>query len=409
MRDGSRRLVLQEQSDTYVDIFEFFAGVQDFLFFPAGVREFFWLSDRDGYQHLYRYGYDGRLLNQVTTGPFMVTRVDGIDPKSKTIYYSATEVSPLERHLYRIGFDGKVKKQLSQAPGNHRFNISPAGNYYLDTWSNVQQPRQVELWSTRPRRLATLADNASVTQWIATHAYSPLELFRFTTTDGATPDGSMIKPPDFDPAKKYPVIVSIYGGPGSQQVYNQFATSGWDQYLAQQGFIIVGLNNRGSGNYSGDFQKQVYRQLGKWEAKDFAEVGMWLARQPYVAGDHLAIHGTSYGGYMTVYTMEQYPDVFRAGIANSPGTDWRLYDTVYSEHYMGLLSDNEAGYKASSAVENAGKLKGYLLLVHSGLDENVHPQQTMQLLTALLEAGKDAELRFFPPGAHGAAFDMPAT
>jgi dipeptidyl-peptidase-4 len=408
VRDGSRRLVLHEQSKTYVDIFDFFAGVQDFLIFPAGMREFFWLSDRDGYQHLYRYDYQGKLLNQVTKGPFMVTRVEAIDPGSKTVYYSATEVSPLERHLYASKFDGKGKRKLTQAAGNHRFNMAPTGKYYIDTWSNTRQPRQVELWSTAPRKLATLEGNAAVNQWLAAHAYSPLELFKFTTTDGVTLDGSMLKPPDFDPAKQYPVIVSIYGGPGSQQVYNQFATSGWDQYLAQQGFIVVGLNNRGSGNYSRDFQKQVYRQLGKWEANDFAEVGKWLAQQPYVAADHLAIHGTSYGGYTTVYTMEQHPDVFRAGIANSPGTDWRLYDTIYTERYMGLLAENEAGYQASSAVANAAKLKGYLLLIHSGLDENVHPQQTMQLLTALLEAGKDAELRFFPPGAHGAAFDMPS-
>jgi dipeptidyl-peptidase-4 len=405
VRDGTRRLVLQEQSRTFVDIFDFFAGVQDFLTFPAGIREFFWLSDRDGHQHIYRYDYQGKLLNQVTSGPFMVTRVEAMDPGSRTIYFTSTEVSPLERHLYAVRFDGTGKRKLTQAAGTHRFNMSPAGRYYIDTWSSTQQPRQVELWSTAPRKLTTLEANAAVGQWLGSHAYAPLELFRFTTSDSVTLDGSMLRPPGFDPARKYPVIVSIYGGPGSQQVYNQFATNGYDQYLAQQGFIVVGLNNRGSGNYSRDFQKQVYRQLGKWEANDFAELGRWLARQPYVQPDRLAIHGTSYGGYMTVLTMELHPNVFRAGIANSPGTDWRLYDTIYTERYMGLLAENEAGYQASSAVANAAKLEGYLLLVHSGLDENVHPQQTMQLLTALVNAGKDAELRFFPPGAHGAAYN----
>jgi dipeptidyl-peptidase 4 len=406
VRTGARRLVMQEQSKTYVDVFDFFAGIQDFMTFPEASREFFWISDRDGYQHVYRYNYDGKLINQVTSGPYMVTRVESIDPKTSTIYFASTEVSPLERHLYAIGFDGKNKRKLTQTAGRHLFNMSPSGKYYIDTWSNTSQPRQVELWSTAPKKLTTLETNPTVTQYVASHAYSPVELFKFTTTDGVTLDGSMIRPPDFDATKKYPVIVSIYGGPGSQQVYNQWHTSGWEQYLAQQGFIVVGLNNRGSGNYSRDFQKMVYRQLGKWEATDFGEVGKWLAKQPYVQGDRMAIHGTSYGGYMTIYTMEQYPDVYRAGIANSPGTDWKLYDTIYTERYMGLLSDNQAGYEASSAVAQVGKLRGHLLLVHSGLDENVHPQHTMQLITKMLEAGKDADFRFFPLGAHGAAYSQ---
>lgn len=403
---GERRLVMEEKARTFVDVFDFFAGVQDFLTFPEGMREFFWLSDRDGHQHIYRYDYAGKLLNQVTSGPFMATRVESIDPKAKTIYYSSTEVSPLERHLYAVKFDGKGKRRLTQTTGRHLINMSPGGTNYIDTWSNTQTPRQVELWNTAPKNLKTLETNAAVSQWIGTHAYAPLELFKFTTSDNVVLDGSMLKPPDFDASKKYPVILSIYGGPGSQQVYNAFATSGWEQYLAQQGFIVVGLNNRGSGNYSRDFQKMVYGQLGKWESRDFAEAGKWLAARPYVQGDRIAIHGTSYGGYMTVFTMENYPDVFRSGIANSPGTDWSLYDTIYTERYMGLLPENKAGYDGSSAVAQAGKLKGYLLLVHSGLDENVHPQHTMQLITALLNAGKDAEFRFFPLGAHGAAYNQ---
>ena len=406
VRDGSRRMIMEERSDKWIDIFDFFAGVQDYLYFPEGLREFLWVSDRDGYQHIYRYDYTGKLLNQVTRGNYMVTRVEAIDPKARMIYYASTEVTPLERHLYAINFDGKNKRKLTQTSGNHGFNMSPNGKYYIDTWSNTSTPRQVELWSTQPRKLTTFEDNKSVVQRLQTHAYAPLELFRFKTTDGVTLDGSMIKPPDFNPMRKYPVIVSIYGGPGSQQVYNTFTSSGWNQYLAQQGFIVVGLNNRGSGNYSRDFQKQVYKQLGKWEANDFAEVGRWLKQQSYVDSAKLSIHGTSYGGYMTVMTMLQHPDVFRVGISNSPGTDWKLYDTIYTERYMGLLPDNRQGYEASSVLPLAKNLRGHLLLVHSGLDENVHPQHTMQLITALTAAGKDAELRFYPLGAHGAAYDQ---
>ncbi len=406
VRTGNRRLVMEEKSDKWIDIFDFFAGVEDYLYFPEGLREFLWVSDRDGYQHIYRYDYSGKLLNQVTRGDFMVTRIEAIDPKARRIYYASTEVTPLERHLYTINFDGKNKRKLTQASGNHAFNMSPNGKYYLDTWSNVTTPRQVELWSTQPRKLTTLEDNRAVSQRLETHAYSPVELFKFTTSDGVTLDGSMIRPPDFDASKKYPVIVSIYGGPGSQQVYNSFTTSGWNQYLAQQGFLVVGLNNRGSGNYSRDFQKMVYKNLGKWEAKDFAEVARYLGRQAYVDSTRMSIHGTSYGGYMTVMTMLQYPELYRVGISNSPGIDWKLYDTIYTERYMGLLSENAAGYTASSTLPLAKNLKGHLLLIHSGLDENVHPQHTMQLITALTEAGKDAELRFYPKGAHGAAYDQ---
>lgn len=410
VRDGSRHQVLEETSDTWIDVFDFFAGIDDFLYFPAGLREFFWLSDRDGWAHLYRYDYDGNLLNRVTGGEWAVTRVEGVDPDGGLVYYTSTEASPLERHLYAVRFDGSDKARLTRTRGNHQIDMSPNTRFYIDRWSNTETPRQIELWTTEDggRRLSTLEDNQPVRDLLRTHAYSPQELFRFTTSDGVELDGSMIRPPDFDETRAHPVILSIYGGPGSQQVYDAFATNGWHQYLAQQGYIVVGLNNRGSGNYGRDFMKIVYGELGRWEALDFAEVGRWLAAQPWVDGDRMSILGTSYGGYMAITTLLRHPGTFALGVANSPVTDWRLYDTIYTERYMGLLPENPAGYEASSAMPRAGELQDRLLLVHSGMDENVHPQNTMQLLTALARAGKDAELRFYPPGAHGAAFDFPS-
>lgn len=284
--------------------------------------------------------------------------------------------------------------------------MSPNGRFYIDRWSSTEIPRQVELWSTEGERLEVLEDNAQVREWTAQYAYSPLELFSFTTSDGVELDGSMIRPPDFDETRQYPVVLSIYGGPGSQQVYDAFATNGWHQYLAQQGYIVVGLNNRGSGNYGRDFMEAVYGRLGVLESRDFAEVGRWLAGQPWVDGERMAIHGTSYGGYASIYTMLRHPGVYALGIANSPVTDWRLYDTIYTERYMNLLEANEDGYRESSAIPWVEGLEGSLLLIHSAMDENVHSQHTMQLLTALTSAGKDAELRFYPPGAHGAAYDQ---
>jgi len=402
---GGHRLVMTETSGGWLDVYDFYAGIQDFLSFPDGLAEFFWISDRDGWQHVYRYDYSGQLLTQVTNGAWSVTRIEGIDPAGRMVYYTSTEASPLQRQLYAVGFDGRGKKRLTTPDGTHAIDMGPNARYYIDRWSSVQQPRQVELWTTDGRKLRTLEDNARVTQWLAANAYSPAEPFRFTTSDGVTLDGSMVKPVPFDPGTRYPVVMSIYGGPGSQQVYDQFESNPWDQWLAQQGYIVVGLNNRGSNNYGRDFMEVVYRQLGTWEANDFAEAARYLATLPYVDGQRMAIVGTSYGGYSTVYTMAMHPDVFAVGIANSPGTDWRLYDTIYTERYMGLLEDNPDGYAQSSAVEHAGNITGKLLLIHSMMDDNVHPQNTMQLLTALTNAGVDADLRIYPPGRHGAAYN----
>ena len=241
---------------------------------------------------------------------------------------------------------------------------------------------------------------------MASHAYSPLQLMNFTTSDNVKIDISMIKPIPFDPNRKYPVIFAVYGGPGSQGVYNQFTANSQQQWLAQQGYVVVNVNNRGTNNYGSAFMKVVYQNLGKYESHDFAETAKYLATLPYIDPRRIGIMGTSYGGYSTVYTMEMYPDLFTAGVANSAVADWKLYDTIYTERYMGVLGDNKTGYESSSAIANAGKLQGHLLVIHSMLDDNVHPQNTMQLLTAFTAAGKDVDLRIYPPGHHGAAYDL---
>jgi dipeptidyl-peptidase-4 len=405
VRTGGRREVMTETSKTWLDVYDFYAGVEDMMSFPANSHEFFWLSDRDGYQHLYRYDYSGKLVNQVTRGNWNATRIEGSDAKDQTIYYTGTEASPLQRQLYSIRFDGTNKRRITAAEGNHRINMSPTATYFIDRYSSLRQPAQVELWTAGGQKLRTMESNAATTTWLATHAYSPAEIFSFTTSDGAKIDASIVKPIPFDPNKRYPVIFDIYGGPGSQQVYDQFASNGGTQWYAQQGYITVGVNNRGTNNYGSAFMKVVYKQLGKYEALDFAETARYLARQTYVDPKRVAIIGTSYGGYSAVYTMEMYPELFPVGVANSTVGDWRLYDTIYTERYMGLLNDNLKGYVESAPIEQAPKMRGNLLLIHSMMDDNVHPQNTMQLLTALTNAGRDAELRIYPPGRHGAAYN----
>ncbi len=403
---GENKLILEEKSSSWIDVYDFYAGVSDMLTFPEGLNEFFWISDRDGHQHVYRYDYNGRLINQVTKGEWTVTKVTGIDVKNHVLYYQSTEVSPLQRQLYSIKFDGADKKRITTAEGMHRIDMSPDAGYFIDSYSSTDQPTQVEMWSTAKGMLKKIADNNSVTKFLQEHKYSPRELFSFTTSDSVKLDCYMIKPFDFDPAKKYPVVMAIYGGPGSQAVYDIFDANPFHQYLAQKGYIIVNVNNRGTANYGSHFMKQVYKQLGKWESNDFAETAKYLASLPYVDKDNMAIMGTSYGGYSTTYTMFTHPGIFKVGIANSPVTDWRLYDDIYTERYMGLLNENEKGYIQSASTTHAAKLQGHLLLIHSDLDDNVHVQNTMQLLTALVNSGKDFDLRIFPPGAHGAAYNM---
>ncbi len=405
---GGKRLVMTEKSSTWIDVYDFYAGIQDMMSFPEGTHEFFWISDRDGFQHVYRYDYSGTLIDQVTHGRWSVTRIEGIDVPGRRIYFSSTEASPVQRQLYAVGFDGADKQRITTPAGTHRIDMGPNARYYIDSWSTTTTPTQVELWTTAPapRMTKKLEDNAETTRWLATHAYSPALVRGFTSSDGVHIDYDIIRPVPFDSTRKYPVVFAIYGGPGSQAVYDQFQSSAWLQWLAQEGYVVVDVNNRGTNNYGSAFEKVVYKHLGKWEAHDFAETARMLAALPYVDASRIAIIGTSYGGYATLYTMEQYPDLFGVGVANSAVTDWRQYDTIYTERYMGLLPDNDAGYTGSSVIPGAAKLPagGKLLVIHSMMDDNVHPSNTMQLLTAATNASRDIRLRIYPLGHHGAAY-----
>jgi dipeptidyl-peptidase-4 len=402
---GGSREVMREISRSWIDVYDFYAGVSDLMRFPAGSHQFLWISDRDGYSHIYLYDYSGAVVRQVTQGAWSVTRIEGIDTARQLVYFTSTNPSPLERQLWRIRLDGTGLERVTSTAGRHTIDMSPDASTFIDAWSSATHPRQVDLWSTARGKLRTLEDNAATTAWLASHVYSAPETFRFTTSDGVALDASMIKPVPFDSTTKYPVVFTVYGGPGSQDVFNEFDASGWKQWLAQHGYIVVDVNNRGSNNYGRDFMKIVYKQLGKYEAHDFADAARFLRSRPYVDPSRVAIMGTSYGGYATMYAMEAYPDVFSVGTSNSGVADWRLYDTIYTERYMSTLDDNPLGYRRSSVVENAPRLRGKLLLIHSMLDDNVHPQNTMQLLTAFTEAGKDVEQRIYPPGHHGAAYD----
>ncbi|GAB2983474.1 S9 family peptidase [Mucilaginibacter puniceus] len=405
VKTGTKKVVLEEKNDTWIDIHDFYTHVNDMVYFPENSKEFFYVSDRSGYFHIYHYSYDGKLINQVTKGDWDMIKVSGINPQTKTIYYLSAETSGLEQEFYSIKFDGSEKRKLSDISGFHEIDMSPDTKYYIDKYSNISTPTHVALRNDKGTQLKMLEDNAAVNTFLSTHMYSAPELIKFKTSDGVVLDGYIIKPFNFDPAKKYPVVMTVYGGPSSHDVFNKFYTDGWQQWLAQNGYIVANINNRGVANYGSAFMKVVYKQLGKWETNDFVETTKYLATMSFVDADKMAIMGTSYGGYSTIYSLLTHPGVFKVGIANSPVTDWRLYDNIYTERYMGLLSDNAEGYKQSSTMTHAANLKDKLLLIHSMSDDNVHPANTMQLLTALTDAGKDADLRIYPKGAHGAAYN----
>ncbi len=403
---GDRKLVMEEKSDSWIDVFDFFAGNLHLIYFPDDIEEFFWISERDGWAHIYRYDYDGNLINQVTKGEWEVKGIDAIDSGKGMLYYVSTEVAPTEQNLYRISFDGSAKKRLTTNEGNHTVNVSDRGQYYFDTWSNVNEPAQTVLMSSKGKSLEEYSDRETTMEFLQSHVYAPMEMFSFTTTDGQVLDGYLIKPVDFDENKEYPLVLDIYGGPGSQGVFNTFGTDGWHQWLAQKGFVIASVNNRGNGGYGSAFEKIVHRQLGKWESHDFVETAKYLASKSWVDGDNMAIRGHSYGGYASSYTMLTHPGVFKVSLTAAPVTDHLLYDCILTERYMGLIDDNAEGYKKSSVMTYAANLEGHLLLVHSLMDDNVHPQNTFQLVNAFNMAGKDFDLKIYPPGAHSIATDI---
>jgi len=405
---GDARLVTEEQSDAWIDLFDFFSGILHYYNFPADSKEFFWISERDGWAHIYRFDYTGKLINQVTKGAWEVVKINQIDAQNKKIYFTSTEQSPLERHLYSVNFDGSDKKRMTEIAGKHNVNFSANSDFYIDTYSNVSLPRQVELRSVSKGLLKQFETNEATKKFVKDHFYAPRELMQFTASDGQVIDFYAVRPQPFDPSKRYPVVMDIYGGPGSQSVYNEFETSAWAQYMAQEGFVVVSVNNRGSGGYGRKFEKQVYANLGIQESKDFAETAKFLASQPWADGARMAIKGHSYGGYTSSYTMLTHPGVFKVALVTAPIIDWRNYDNIYTERYMGLIPENKDLYEKSASSTYAENLVGKMLIVHSTMDDNVHVRNTFQLVRSLIDKGKDADLRIYPPGNHGVAYSWPS-
>ncbi|MGH9658893.1 MAG: alpha/beta fold hydrolase, partial [Bryobacteraceae bacterium] len=359
---------------------------------------FLWLSERDGFRHLYRYSSDGKRAAKLTGGEWEIAELAGVDEKNHHVYFVATAQSPLERHLYRVGFDGEGLAKITASPGVHGISMSPTAAYFLDSASSLTRPPERKIHSRDGKEIAVYAEaNRSHEEFeiLAT------EIVRVKASDGALLYARLIKPAGFTPGKKYPAVVMIYGGPHAQTVRDAWAGANWDQVLAHRGFVIWQLDNRGSSGRGHRWESAVFRNLGAKELEDQKEGLRHLESLGFVDPAKIGIYGWSYGGYMTLYALANAPKLFRAGIAGAPVTDWRNYDTIYTERYMGLPDENAEAYKRSSPIHNAAAIEARLMLAHNFGDDNVHFQNLLQMIDALEKAGKQFELLIYPQKSHG--------
>ncbi len=397
---GKTRTALSEQDPNWVNVSD------DLYFFKDGKR-FLWSSERTGYRHLYLYDLDGKLLGQITKGEWEVTSLNAVEESKGLAYFTATEKSPLERHLYRVGVDGSGFTRITKEEGTHDGVLAPNAATFYDTHSNTAAPPHQDLYRTNGSRIAAINEN-NVTE-LADYHLSPVEFLTVKSRDGVLLNASIIKPPNFDAQKKYPVLVSTYGGPHAQVVRNAWGGSNflWHELMAQRGYIIFLLDNRGSAGRGHVFETPLHLRLGAQELSDQRDGVQYLKSLPYVDASRIGIWGWSYGGHMTLHAMFEAGDDFKAGFAGGPVTDWRYYDSIYTERYLGLPQKNEKGYRDSSPVKCAAQLKGKLLIAHGTGDDNVHFANTLTVINELVEAGKYVEVLAFPGRGHGVS-DPPA-
>jgi dipeptidyl-peptidase-4 len=393
--DGHSQVIYSEKNKYYIPEID-----DNYPVFLKSGKEFVIYSDKDGYRHFYLYDLNGNLINQITKGPWDVDAFLGIDNKKRLLYYTSSEESPLRRSLYVISLDGKKKIKLSQETGTNRASFSKGFKYYINYYSSVSTPTVVTLHDTKGKLIRTLEDNKELQEKVKEYGVKPKEFFNFKTSDGIELNGWMIKPPDFDPSKKYPVFFTIYGGPGSQTVQDSWSY-GWNELLAQRGYIVVSVDNRGTGARGADFKKITYGQLGKYETADQIEAAKYLGSLSYVDASRIGIFGWSYGGFMAASCLFKGHDVFKMGISVAPVTSWRYYDSIYTERYMGLPKDNAKGYDDNSPLNFCDLLEGKYLLIHGTGDDNVHFQNSVELMEALIQAGKQFEVQIYPDRNHG--------
>lgn len=396
-RSTIAQLLVKEQADKYISE-DAVAGVT----FTS--KNIIVPSDRDGHMQLYLYSMTGTLQRKLTNVTGEVTAFYGYDEASGNVYYQAAGKTPLEREIYVTSKNGKTQ-QLSTRTGWNDGIFSKNFKYFINTWSDCNTPYRVSLCNQQGKEVKTLVDNAGLRANLSNMSLPKKEMFQFTTSEGVSLNGVMLKPVDFNPSKKYPVVMWQYGGPGSQQVKNAWSMGSmgagcmYDAYLCQEGFIVVCVDGRGTGARGADFEKCIYKQLGELEARDQVETAIYLGSLPYVDKDNIGIWGWSFGGFNTLMSMSEGRPVFKAGVAVAPPTDWRFYDSIYTERFMRTPQENPAGYDTNPTIRVA-KMHGALLLCHGLADDNVHPQNTFEYTEALVQADKDFRMNVYTNRNH---------
>ncbi|HET9386699.1 MAG TPA: prolyl oligopeptidase family serine peptidase, partial [Gemmatimonadales bacterium] len=388
-----------DQDSTWVEQF-------DQLRFLNGAKDILWLSERSGWAQLYLFPRDGKSGPQaVTSGNFDVLSVQRVDTLDKWIYYTASPDNPTQRYLYRVNYDKKGPPERvtpEGEPGIHSYNLSPRGRFAVHTYSRFGVPPAVTLIALPGRVLRTLVDNAALKAKVQGLRLGSTEFRPVDIGDGIKLNAWFIKPPNFDSTAKYPVLFFVYGGPGSQTVLDSWGGQNylWYQMLAQRGYIVASVDNRGTGARGRAWRKIIYKQMGVIETRDQAAAAKAIGRLSWVDSTRMGIWGWSYGGFMTLNVLTQAPDVYRMGMSVAPVTHWKFYDTIYTERYMGLPQDNEEGYDRGSPLTYANRLQGKLLLVHGSGDDNVHYQNTEMMVNALVDANRPFTLMVYPNRNH---------
>lgn len=391
---GEAKLILSDKDDAYVDITNNLTFLED--------NDFIWTSEKDGWNHIYLYDKDGELKNQVTQGPWEVTSYYGYDPKSKRVFYQSSENGSINRGVYSVKVNGKSKKALATEAGTNSANFSTDFTYFIKSFSDAETPYVFTLNAADDGDLVRkIKDNQALKEQFADYVISEKEFFTLPI-NGEELNAYMIKPKDFDPNKKYPVFMTQYSGPGSQSVANSWSGGNgyWFQMLAQEGYIIVCVDPRGTGLKGRDFKKMTQKELGKYEVEDQIAAAQALGQRDYVDADRIGIWGWSYGGFMASNCIFQGADTFKMAIAVAPVTSWRFYDSIYTERYMTTPQENASGYDNNSPLSHVDKLEGKFLLVHGSADDNVHVQNSMRLIEALVQANKQFDWAIYPDKNH---------
>lgn len=392
---GKNRLVYEEKSNTWVEFFED-------IYILKNNKGFILRSEADEWRHLYYYDMNGKLKRQLTKGEWNVSDIILVDEQNERIFFEANKGDRLNTQLFVVGLDGDDFKQLTSIAGTHKTNVSISGKYFYDSYSDANTPQKLDLCAGDGKLIRNLGNRKS--KIFEEYSLGKTELFSIKTEDGFDLPTMWILPPDFDENKKYPVLFSVYGGPGGTDVTNSFSAYLERYFISQSGIIYFVVDHRGSAYFGKKGKDYLYHNLGKWEINDYSEAVKWLKTKPFVDTTKIGINGGSYGGYVTCMALTLGADYFTYGLAEYSVTDWALYDNVYTERYMGLPAENKEGYMFGSAMTHANKYKGLLRLTHGTLDDNCHIQNTLQLVDKFTSMNKHFELMLYPNERHGVGF-----